>query len=174
MVREAGVPVKGVGNSTTVAFDVDERVTAHKVILSLTEMVGARLRQTGLLGEVVSVSFKTNELFTYSHQKKIDLPTDCTNLIYREAINLFDEAWRGEPLRHLGVRISELCSNDFLQMTIYDGMLEQQKKMDRIVDKIRMKHGTQAIIRSCFLHGDVKAMSGGVIEDEYPMMSSIL
>ena len=173
-VREAGIPVKGVGNSTTVAFDVDERVTAHKVILSLAEMVGARLRQTGLVGEVVSVSLKTDELFTYSHQRKIDLPTDCTNLIYREAVSLFDAAWQGEPLRHLGVRISELCSNDFLQMTIYEGMLEQQKKMDRIVDKIRMKHGTQAIMRSCFLHADVKAMSGGVIEDEYPMMSSIL
>ncbi len=173
-VRPGRIPIKGVGNSTTIAFDVDERKTAHQVLLSLTEMVAERLRQTGLLGEVVSVSFKTNELFTYSHQKKMELPTDCTNRIYAEAVTLFDEAWRGEPMRHLGVRVSELCSDDFLQLSIYDKIFEKQKKMDSVIDQIRTKHGPQSIFRSCFLHADIKPISGGVIEEEYPMMSSIL
>jgi DNA polymerase-4 len=173
-IKNAAIPIKGIGNSTTIPFDVDDARTAHMVMLSLVEMVSARLRQTSLLGEVVSVSLKTHELFSYSHQKKLDSPTDCTNAIYREAINLFDEAWEREPLRHLGVRISELCSNDLYQMTIYDQMLNKQKTMDRAVDQIRTKHGNQALIRSCFLHAGVKPISGGVIEEEFPMMSSIL
>jgi len=47
-VRENRRPmIKGIGNSTTIAFDVEDKVTAHLILLSLTENVAARLRQSG-------------------------------------------------------------------------------------------------------------------------------
>lgn len=36
--------MRGIGNSTTIPFDVTDKEMAHKVILSLTKTVGMRLR----------------------------------------------------------------------------------------------------------------------------------
>jgi DNA polymerase IV len=40
------IGMKGVGNSTTISFDVEDRETAHKVLLSLCETIGMRLRDS--------------------------------------------------------------------------------------------------------------------------------
>jgi DNA polymerase-4 len=73
-----------------------------------------RLRQDDFSAGLVSVSIKTHEFLYYSHQRKLYLPTDCTSLIHRIACELFDELWQGEPIRHLGVRVSELCKKRFI------------------------------------------------------------
>lgn len=39
------IVIKGIGNSSTIAFDIENRETAHLALLSLTETVAARLRQ---------------------------------------------------------------------------------------------------------------------------------
>jgi DNA polymerase IV len=52
------------------------------------------------------------------HQRKFSMRTDCTMDIFEAACRLFDEAWNGQPIRHLGVRVSELQINDFLQLSL--------------------------------------------------------
>jgi DNA polymerase-4 len=60
-VRESRRPlIKGIGNSTTIPFDVTDKTTAHLVLPSLTETVAARLRQAEYYARLVSVSLKTN------------------------------------------------------------------------------------------------------------------
>ncbi|KUO71442.1 MAG: hypothetical protein APF81_09070 [Desulfosporosinus sp. BRH_c37] len=55
-VRENRRPlIKGIGNSTTIAFDVEDKNTAHLVLLSLTETVATRLRQSDYCARLVSV-----------------------------------------------------------------------------------------------------------------------
>lgn len=169
------IPVKGMGNSTTIPFDVEDSRTAHLVLLSLSETVGMRLRQDNFCASLVSVSLKTNEFIYSSHQRKLYSPTDCTSVIHETACELFDELWHDEPIRHLGVRVSELCHNDFFQPSLFAEKLEKQRRIDKAVDIIRLKYGSNAVFRSAFLHSGLHALSGGVIESEdYPMMSSIL
>lgn len=166
--------IKGIGNSTTMAFDVDNLREAKMVLLSLVETVGTRLRQGNFCTQLVSVSFKTSDFFRYSHQRKIYCPVDSTNVIYQTACELFAELWRGEPLRHLGVRVGELCTNDFTQLSLFDESREKQRNLDRAIDEVRKKYGSRSIFRSSFLHSGIKAIAGGVVEEDYPMMSSIL
>jgi DNA polymerase-4 len=175
-VRLSGtIPIKGLGNSTTIPFDVEDERTAHLVLLSLAETVGMRLRQANLCARLVAVSLKTNEFLCFSHQRKLYLPTDCTSVIHETACELFDELWQGEPIRHLGLRVAELCSSDFFQPSLFEKNTEKQRCLDQAVDAIRLKYGSQAVFRSVFLHSGLKALSGGVLEsEEYPMMSSIL
>ena len=169
------VLIKGIGNSTTISFDVEDARTAHLVILSLVESVATRLRQAEYLANLVSVSIRTNEFYSYSHQKKLFTPTDSTNRIHEVACALFDEAWRKEPVRHLGVRVSELCTNSFIQMSLFERDIEKERAMDRTVDGIRNRFGLGAVARASFLHSGLNAMTGGTVTDEeYPMMSSML
>lgn len=167
--------IKGIGNSTTIPFDVEDKTTAHLVILSLTETVAARLRQAEYCARLVSVSLKTNEFYSCSHQRKIASAIDCTNAIHEIACELFDELWKGEPIRHLGVRVSELCRNDFMQLALFEKDYAKQRIVDRTIDKLRDRFGADAVFRSSFLNSGLRFRSGGTVDDEeYPMMSSIL
>ncbi|GAB6174412.1 DNA polymerase IV [Paradesulfitobacterium aromaticivorans] len=169
------IEIKGMGNSTTIPFDLEDKETAHLVLLSLAETVSTRLRQAEVLGRVVSVSCRTNEFYDCSHQRKLWNPTDCTEEIWEIACGLFNEMWQSHPLRHMGLRVTELCQNDFVQTSLFAKSYEKQRKLDRAVDAIRAKYGSQTIYRSSFLRSGLHALTGGVMEnEEYPMMTSLL
>ncbi|HWQ88667.1 MAG TPA: hypothetical protein VN374_01685 [Desulfitobacteriaceae bacterium] len=110
-----------------------------------------------------------------SPQRKLYNPTDCTEEIWEIGCELFDELWKAHPLRHMGLRVSELCQNDFVQTSLFGRNYEKQAKVDRAFDFIRVKYGSSAIYRSVFLHSGLHSITGGVIENEdYPMMTSLL
>lgn len=174
-VRNGSLPIKSIGNSTTTAYDVDNKRESHMFLLALSEMVGMRIRNLEQCGKVISVSLKNNQFYSYSHQRKLNLPTDSTNVIYKTVKQLFDEMWQGEPIRRFSISISELYSNDFQQLSLLEDYSEKDKILDRTIDKIRNKYGYNSIIRSCFLHSGIKPIIGGVVtETDYPMMSIFL
>ena len=177
VVTEQKPPIKSVGNSNTIAFDVEDRQTAHQILLALTETVAMRLRAMDRCGRVVAVAVRSHQLVTYRHQRRLDSPTDITNHIWQHACRLFDECWKGEPVRHLGVHVSELCSNDFYQLSIFDRDIDRLTRLDQTIDQLRRRFGYDAVFRGCFSHSVIRPMMGGVLqeqEEEYPMMSSYL
>lgn len=167
--------IKSIGNSTTIPFDIDNRKEAHLMILSLCEMVGMRLRDSAYLARLVSVSYKTHAFISTGHQRKFDIPTDHTNDIYKVARELFDELWDGTPLRHIGVRVSEFCENDFVQLHLFNHSdVEKNARLDRAIDALRMRFEPKSIVRGSFINSGIKGLTGGVGEDDFPLMSSIL
>lgn len=174
-VREQPIWVKGIGNSTTTPFNVEDEKTAYLFILSLTETVASRLRDSGLCCGLVAVSIRNKDFLFYSRQRKFNYPTDSTDEIYCIAKELFKEVWKGEVIRHLGVRVSELSLGNNVQMALFTKRdLVKMKAIDTTIDKVRAKHGFNAITRASFTLSGIPAFSGGIGEDDYPMMSSIL
>ncbi|MEG2740198.1 Y-family DNA polymerase [Clostridium sp.] len=169
------VEVKGIGNSTTTSRDITSREDALKILLSLVETSAMRLRDNSSMCSVVSVSIKTDSFMRYSHQKTLYTITDSTEEIFKEITSVFDEAWRGEVIRQLGIRLSNLCSNEFYQRTFFDdNRIDKKRSLDKTIDNIRAKYGDQSIVRSTFIGSDFKPLNGGVGEEDYPMMGSIL
>lgn len=169
------IEIKGIGNSTTIAFDVLDKDTAHKVLLSLCETVSMRVRDSENCCNVVSISIRGSDLISYSRQKKLSVATDSTRKIYEVACYLFDNVWKGNPIRHLGIHITDFCGNDFYQCSLLDTFnYDKDRKLNKAVDEIRLKYGHKAISRSCFLHSGLSAMCGGIGEEDYPLMSSML
>ena len=94
---------------------------------------------------------------------------------YEIACYLFDNVWKGNPIRHLGVHITDFCGNDFYQSSLLDTFnYEKDRRINDTVDKIRLKYGSTAVVRSCFIHSGLSAMCGGIGEEDYPLMSAIL
>lgn len=167
--------VKGMGNSTTIKFDVLDPQTAWQVLLSLAESVGMRLRAAKFCAGLVAISITTNTFTHASHQQKLDVSTDSTTYIYEIAKRLFDELWEGAPIRKLGLRVSELSTNEYVQLSFFNTYdFERDKKLDHAVDHIRLKFGQQAIYRATFLHSGLSPITGGIGEENYPVMTSIL
>lgn len=167
--------IKSIGNSTTIKFDVEDKKTAHKVLFSLTESVAMRLRGAKACCSIVSVEVRTSQLNFYSHQRKLFTPTCITSEIFAMAAELFEECWGGEKIRHLGVRVSGLYGDDFVQSSLFDDRnREKREALDSAIDSIRCKYGKSSIMRAVLADYEFLPVSGGVGEDDYAMMSSIL
>lgn len=69
--------------------------------------------------------------------------------------------------------MSELCGNDFVQLSLIEDTYEKQRKVDRAVDAIRMRFGSCSVFRAGFLHSRLAPLQGGIVE-EFPVMTSIL
>ncbi len=166
------LPVKSIGNSSTIKFDVEDKDTAYAIILSLVEMTAWRLRKADMICRVVSISIK-DSLFGYtSHQKKLSYFTDSTYDIYKNICTLFDEVWTKNPIRQIGVSVSDLCSCNLQQMNLFNS--SSGNKLDKVIDGLREKYGETAIMRGVFANSDLHPILGGYPDDEYPGMTSIL
>lgn len=166
--------IKGVGNSTTTPFDIDNEREALLYLLSLTETVAMRLRQQNMASRVVTVSLRDTGLCFYSHQRRLAATTSNTGVLYAAVKRLFLEAWKREPLRHLGVHLSALEDEKFRQVSLFDDICALEKEaLDHSIDQIRSSHGSQALIRGAFLHSGIPPLCGGVHE-AFPNMRSLL
>ena len=148
---DEGTRAKGISNATTVATDIVDKDEAHKVLLGLVENVSTRLRHEGFRAQVIRVALRTSEFHDYSRQRKLAFETHTTTQIYQVACQLFDEVWKGEPLRQLGVSATDLCHEDQAQLLLPDPSSEKQAKLDAAIDGIRNKYGNKAIMRSTLL-----------------------
>ena len=167
--------MKGIGNSTTIRFDVTDYETAYKILLSLTESVAFRLRAARSCCRVITVEIKTDRLNSYTHQRRLHNATNITGEIYSNVVLLFNEAWKGERIRHLGVRVTDLCCDEYMQASIFDEKNAAKKQaLDTAIDIIRGKYGNTSVMRAIFADYEFSPMTGGPGAEDYPVMSSIL
>lgn len=141
---------KGISVETTFDEDIVSYEQIFPILLSQCDIVAARMRREGKKCNCVAVSFRTLEFKNKSHQRKLDNPTDVTNEIYQNVRQLFQESWSGQPLRLIGVALTGLTEDDFIQMSLFEDpkKREQQKKLDEAMDNIRKKFGNDKISRA--------------------------
>ncbi|NLY81953.1 MAG: DNA polymerase IV [Clostridiales bacterium] len=163
-LRGDEVMQKGIGNSMTIKYDVYDKKEAYVYMLSLCERVGLRLRKHGFKASLVRVRVRSSDLNGYTHQLKLNFYTNTTSEIYMYACNLFDECWRGEHIRQLGVSVGGFTRENIYQMSFFDmslGERRQNEKMDSAVDAIRNRFGETSIYRGTFANGIIKPLEGG-------------
>ena len=162
-------PNKGFGNSTTLPSDVTDAAQAYRVLLSLCETVGMRMRQDKKATRCLSVSLRSKEFQTFSHQKTLPTATDSTEELFRVACQIFDEAWDGvTPLRQLGVQATRLEERGQRQYSLFDIAdavdYEKKAKLDDLIDDLREKHG-EGIIRRARFVGAETVLAGGLSKE---------
>ncbi len=173
---EPNRPVKGIGNSTTMAFDITDSSEALMVLLSLTEMVCLRLRAKVRLAGTVAISIKAADFTKLSHQTKLSRPTDDTSAIYQTVRQLFSEVWHGQPIRLLGVRLSNLTDCSHYQLSLLDYQTaEKRHQLNQTIDALRQRYGRNSIFRATFSHSNFAPIKGGIAESEdFPALKSQL
>ena len=154
---------KGYGNSITLPYDIEDRDTARIYLLSLCETVGARLRSDHSFIKTISVSIVDSSFHHSSKQTTLSSATNITEKIFHCACQLFDQLWKGEPIRLLGVSTSKATKEQFVQYSLFDtGKDEKYEKLNSAIDQIRKRYGEDSIKRARFLEGQAEHMSGGI------------
>lgn len=74
---------KGYGNSTTLPADVTTEAGAQRVLLSLCETVAMRLRRDGKAARCISVSLRSADFVTFSHQTMLREAVHGTEELFR-------------------------------------------------------------------------------------------
>ena len=141
---------KGISVETTFDEDIVSYEQIFPILLSQCDIVAARMRREGKKCNCVAVSFRTLEFKNKSHQRKLENPTDVTDEIYQNVKRLFQESWSVQPLRLIGVALTGLTEDSFVQMSLFEDpkKREQQKKLDEAMDNIRKKFGNDKISRA--------------------------
>ena len=148
-VRGEREEAKGYSAETTVEEDIVTYEQAFSLLLAQCDVVAARMRKDGKKCSCVSVTYRMLDFRTRSHQKKLGNPTDVTEEIFAQVKNLLYECWQCQPLRLIGVALTDLTSDDFWQISLFENSQdhEKQKKVDSVVDDIRKKFGNGMIVR---------------------------
>ncbi|MGM9610895.1 MAG: DNA polymerase IV, partial [Candidatus Woodwardiibium sp.] len=160
---------KGYGNATTLPADVTDAAQAYRVLLSLCETVGSRMRRDKKSARCVAVSLRTKDFVTFSHQSTLQNATDSTEELFRHACRIFDEAWDGQtPLRQLGVQATRLEERGMRQYDLFSVIsaedYERKAKLDNTVDDLREKYGEGILRRARFVGADV-VLAGGLSKE---------
>ena len=145
--------MKGYGTSTTLEEDVTTTDEAHRIILALADSTASRMRADGAKAYCIVVTIRDRNFKDRSHQRKLAEPTDVTTEIYDVCKKLLAELWDGHtPLRLLGVSLTNVTHEDVVQFSLFeDEKRDRSRKLDKALDAIRGKYGTDTIVRAAAL-----------------------
>ncbi len=138
--------MKVISNSTTFPDDITDSDSAKKILKTLAENLSTRLRELNKCCSSISVSIRSSDFKNYSHQKTLLNPTCSTKKIIVTVLQLFDESWKKEPIRLLGVALTQLADEGYYQLSIFEmAQNDKEKALDKAIDSIRKKYGHDII-----------------------------
>lgn len=115
-------------------------------LVRLAEKIAYELRQDGKVAGCIAVKIRYHSFETTSRQTTV--PYTCADdEIIPVVKELFDKLYRkGEPVRLLGVRLSEL-TNDAIQTNLFDDV-ERKTDLYKAIDNVKNRFGRNALHRA--------------------------
>lgn len=155
-VKPYTIDAKSFGNTITLSRDYVDIEDIKRGMLSLSEMVGSRMRKQNFMGKTISIIVKESNFKTLTRSRTINY-TVLTEDIFHTAMDLFKENYQSRfRVRMLGVSISNLVKIDReIQICLFqNAKYEKLKSLNLTIDKIRDRFGFDAISRGLILSGE--------------------
>ncbi|HQU32108.1 MAG: DNA polymerase IV [Planctomycetia bacterium] len=131
--------VKSIGHSMTLDKDVSDMETLECHVLQLSEMVGRRMRRGGYTGRTITLTLRYPDFTTFTKRTTAGTHTDNSIDIYRIAIDILNTVRLQQPIRLIGISISNLTKN-LSQIPLF--LSDRNKKAaTRAMDKINDRYG---------------------------------
>jgi len=150
--------VKSVGHSSTLERDIDDPVEIRRFLLQLSEMVGRRARRYNVSGRTVHLYVRYADFFS-SWGKQVTLKNyvNLSDEIYRAALGILEGVELEQPVRLLGVSLSNL-KHQTEQLPLFE---DERKKLfaTQAMDKVNERFGSMAVTYGSLLPGKEKAGS---------------
>ena len=155
-VRAQPEEAKGFSVETTFNDDIVSVEQVLPILLEQCDIVATRMRRKEKKCTSVSVTFRTLDFKNKSHQTTLATATDLTDEIYKNAKRLFVESWKGEPLRLIGVALTNLKDESFEQLSLFEDneKKERRRKLAATMDEIRRKYGNDKIKRASIMNSN--------------------
>lgn len=140
--------IKSVSHEHTFDQDTSDRDELEKVLLVLSEKTSRRLRRHELKGKTVTVKIRLQGFKTYTRARTLPEKTNFCDTIFRTAKDIFREFSPQQPVRLLGVRVSNF-EEEYVQESLFSKDAdEKNEKIHQVIDLIKDKFGEKAIHRA--------------------------
>jgi len=144
---------KSISQEHTFARDVGSIEMLRRALLDMSEDVATQLRRGGECGRTIVLKMRYPDFTTITRRVTLKQPTDLTEVIHRQAVELLHKEWKpGTQVRLIGVGVSGLTHAR--QLSLFDAPGKRLGKLSRTVDAIRRKYGKDAIRRASLLERD--------------------
>ncbi len=148
---------KGIGNSTTLSRDIDDRKELNKILLSIAENVALALQKQNKYANTISIQIKDKFFKTSSHQRKLTNAIHTSKEIYMVSTQLLKELWKGEPIRLLGIRLENLTTTKEYQVSLFENIkeVEEDRNLEVTVSMLKQKYGTSIVKKGSLLDNKI-------------------
>lgn len=155
-VKEA---MKSVGRSTTLSDDVRDVNFACKVILALSEEIGADARRYGKKGKTVQITLRYSDFSNITRQATV-ASTNLTSEIAAAGEKLLRKNWTGRPVRLIGISLSGFDGEEPEQLSLFESTEQsenhREEKLEKTVDGLRERFGKTAVKRASLIDDSFK------------------
>jgi DNA polymerase-4 len=145
---------KSCGAEHTFLRDVASRDLLKRRLLQQSDEVGRNLRKKGLRGKTVVLKIKFYDFKQITRSKTLPRATDSTRDIYEAASMLLDREPGRRKVRLIGVSVSNFTSVPDQGTLLPDEGRERTSRIDRVLDSIRDRYGTESVFRGSLLDLD--------------------
>ena len=137
----------------TIDHDVFNKLELHKYLNHISNELGLQLRLSKKYTNTIAIILKNQYFKMSTHQVKLDNPTNVTSKIYEVSKKLLDEAWHGEAIRLVGIRLDNLSLTSSYQHNLFEetNELVKESKIDDVCDTLKNKYGYNIINKASLL-----------------------
>lgn len=150
-----------ISTTETLSHDYTEEEKLKEILFRQTEDVARELRKQKQYTKTVAVIYKNKEFKNYSAQAQLPYRTNSTKEIYKLVIEIFNKSYKKDPIRLIGVRLSDLQTTKERQMTLFEeNNIEEEKEAEiqKTIDDINQKFGKSLVApASLKITGDPKS-----------------
>jgi DNA polymerase-4 len=150
--------VKSVGHSSTLERDISDPLEIRRFLLQLSEMVGSRARRYHVSGKTIHLYVRYADFFSsWGRQTTLKSYVNRSDEIYRAALEILESVELEQPVRLLGVTLSNL-KHQAEQLPLFE---DERKRLfaTRAMDEINQRFGSMAVTFGSLLPGREKAGS---------------
>jgi DNA polymerase-4 len=135
-----------ISRETTFTQDTGDRTFLSGKLRYLTEKVGADLRLHGKQARRVSVKLRYPDFTTINRSHTLSQATDVDQTIFQVGDDLMRKALIADrrTVRLIGIEVSNLIEPG-KQLSMLNNNAQRMEKLNRAVDRIRLKYGFNAI-----------------------------
>ncbi|MDD5189793.1 MAG: DNA polymerase IV [Dehalococcoidales bacterium] len=137
---------KSTSRETTFERDTRDMVFLSGMLRYLAEKVGADLRRYGRQTACVAIKVRFADFTTLTRQCTLANPTDADQYIFQTGDSLLKKTVQADKraVRLIGIGVS-IINEPGRQLPLLNGMEQRWEKLNRVIDKMRVKYGFSVI-----------------------------
>ena len=140
---------KGIGFSRTLEEDEEDKVALLKILKDFSKNISVGLKKRKMFAGVIIVTIRYASFKTYNHQIKLKNNTNNEDEIFNTAKMAFNKLWNLEPIRLIGLRVTDISPNNDIQLSLFDenNKVINEKTIDDLIEKINKEFGEGTVFK---------------------------
>ncbi len=150
----ADLDAKSISHEHTYNQDTADLEQLESTLMRLSEMVGRRLRESGLHARTIQLKLRYEDFKTITRAHSLPAATQLDTEIFEQVRALFRKNWRkGEKVRLLGVHMSSFQGNSDQRDLLDDARRQRWQQALSAADRLRDRFGESSVSLASGLKG---------------------